>query len=279
MIAEEETALNRKHNPALMMIILALALIAPGCGVVNSLRAKNSLNDGVREFNKGKYDVAEKKFEEALELSPGLTNAQLFYARALNAQFAANLTEDLGAKTIGAYDDIIAKNQDKPEAVDQALAFKSHLYDELTRVNPDKSPEYKKLQRETLEKRAQLSTATPKTKADVYYTLGVGYWKESYDMNAGYALKKQPVPQDVLEKMKPVTAKAHEYLRMAIKEQADYANAWFYEKLVFIEDSKIDPSRYKELKAKIDEMQEKFLALQKQQAAAASAAEAAPAAQ
>ncbi|HYV06270.1 MAG TPA: hypothetical protein VFB82_16860 [Blastocatellia bacterium] len=268
--------MNRKHNLALMMAILTLSLVAPGCGVVNSLRAKNSLNDGVREFNKGKYKDAEDKFSEALSLSPDLTNAQLFYARALNAQFAANLTEDLGAKTIAAYDDIIARNQDKPDAIDQALAFKSHLYDELTRVNPDKAAQYKKLQRETLEKRAQVSTATPKTKADVYYSLGVSYWKESYDMNAGYALKKQPVPQEVLEKMKPVIAKAHEYLRMAIKEQADYANAWFYEKLVFIEESKVDPSRFKELKAKIDEMQEKFLALQKQQAAAA---EAAPAAQ
>lgn len=262
------------------MVILTLALVAPGCGVVNSLRAKNSLNDGVREFNKGKYKDAEAKFSEALKLSPELTNAQLFFARALNLQFAANLTEDLGARTISAYDDIIAKNQDKPEAVDQALAFKSHLYDELTRVNPDKGAEYKKLQRETLEKRAQLSTATPKTRADVYYTLGVGYWKESYDMNAGYALKKQPVPQEVLKKMTPVITQAHYYLRKAIEEQADYSNAWFYEKLVFIEESKVDPSRYKELKAKIDEMQETFLTLQKQQAAAAaSAGEAAPATQ
>jgi tetratricopeptide (TPR) repeat protein len=261
-----------------MVAILALALAAPGCGVVNTLRAKNSLNDGVREFNKGKYKDAEDKFSEALKYSPDLTNAQLFYARALNAQFAANLTEDLGAKTIAAYDDIIARNQDKPDAVDQALAFKSHLYDELGRVNPEKAQPYKKLQRETLEKRAQLSTATPKTKADVYYTLGVGYWKEAYDLNAGYTMRKQPIPQDVVEKMKPLVAKAHEYLRMAIKEQADYSNAWFYEKLVYIEDTKVEPSRFKELKAKIDEMQEKFLALQKQQAATA-AAEGAPATQ
>jgi tetratricopeptide (TPR) repeat protein len=263
--------LNRKHNLALTMMILALAIASPGCGVVNRLRAKNSLNDGVREFNKGKYKDAEDKFQEALKLSPDLTNAQLFYARAINAQFAQSLTEDLGAKTIAAYDDIIAKNQDKPEVVDQALAFKSHLYDELTRVNPDKAAQYKKLQRDTLEKRAQLSTATPKTKADVYYTLGVGYWKECYDMNAGYTTRKQPIPPDVVEKMKPLVSKAHEYLQKAIAAQPDYANAWFYEKLVYIEESKVEPSRFKELKAKMDEMQEKFLALQKQQAAAAEA--------
>ena len=274
--------MNRKHNPALMMVILVLALAAPGCGVVNRLRAKNSLNDGVREFNKGKYQTAEAKFSEALGLSPDLTNAQLFYARALNAQFAQSLTEDLGAKTIGAYDDIIARNQEKPDVVDQALAFKSHLYDELTRVNSDKAAHYKQLQRDTLEKRAQLSTATAKTRADVYYTLGVGYWKEYYDMYAGYALRKQTIPEDILKKMKMPIGKAHEYLQLAIKEQPDYANAWFYEKLVFIEESKVEPARFKELKAKIDEMQEKFLVLQRQQqaaAAAAAAAEAAPEAQ
>lgn len=274
--------MNKKHNPALMMVILVLALAAPGCGVVNRLRAKNSLNDGVREFNKGKYKDAEDKFSQALNLSPDLTNAQVFYARALNAQFAQSLTEDMGAKTIAAYDDIITKNQDKPDVVDQALAFKSHLYDELTRVNPDKAAQYKQLQRDALEKRAQLSTATAKTKADVYYTLGVGYWKESYDMNAGYALRKQTIPEDVLKKMRTPIGKSHEYLQRAIKEQPDYANAWFYEKLVLIEESKLDPSRYKEFKTKIDEMQEKFLVLQKQQqaaTAAAAAAEAAPAPQ
>ena len=106
--------------------------MTPGCGVVNSLRAKNSLNDGVREFNKGKYQLAEEKFAHALELNPDLTNAQLFYARALNAQFDQNLTDELGKKTIDAYDEIINKNQDKPDVVDQALAFKANIYSQLT---------------------------------------------------------------------------------------------------------------------------------------------------
>ena len=79
--------------------------------------------------------------------------------------------------------------------VDQALAFKSQIYDELTKVSPDKAAQYKQLQRDTLEKRAQLSTATAQTKADVYYTLGVGYWKESYDMNAAYTTKKRLSPK------------------------------------------------------------------------------------
>ncbi|HSB10400.1 MAG TPA: hypothetical protein VLM38_13005 [Blastocatellia bacterium] len=265
---------TKKHF--LLLTLLALALATPGCGVVNNLRAKNSLNEGVREFNKGKYENAEKKFEYALDLSPGLTNAQLFYARALNAQFDQALTDDLGKKTVGAYDQIIAKNQDNPDAIDQALAFKANIYSQLTRVTPEKAGEYKALQRETLEKRANLSSATAKTKADVYYTLGVGYWQESYDMNASYVSHNRSVPPDILEKMKPLDLKAHEYLQKAIAVDPNYANAWFYEKLVYIEDMKREPSRKEELTKRALEMQDKYMAMQKAQQQQAASEAAAP---
>jgi tetratricopeptide (TPR) repeat protein len=267
--------LNNKKTPALL-ILLALVLTTPGCGVVNSLRAKNSLNDGVREFNKGKYKLAEEKFADSLKLNPDLTNAQLFYARALNAQFDQSLTDELGKKTIDAYDDIIRKNQDKPDAVDQALAFKASICSQLTRANPDRASEYRAQERETLEKRATLPSATAKTKADVYYTLGVGYWKESYDSNAGYVSKNRSTPPEILEKMKPLVQKAHEYLQKAISVDANYANAWFYEKLVYIEEMKYSPSKQNELKAKAFEMQDKFTAMQKAQQQQAAAEASAP---
>lgn len=257
--------MNTKKRPFLLLALLALTLATPGCGVVNKLRAKNSLNEGVREFNKGKYPTAEEKFARALDLSPDLTNAQLFYARALNAQFDQSLTEELGHKTIAAYDQIMAKNQDNHEAVDQALAFKANIYNQLTRVNPDKAGEYRTLQRQTLEKRANLPSATTKTQADVYYTLGVNYWQESYDLNASYVSHNRAVPPDILEKMKPLVQKAHEYLKKTISVDPNYANAWFYEKLVYIEEMKYSPARQNELKTEALKMQDKYMAMQKQQ--------------
>jgi tetratricopeptide (TPR) repeat protein len=263
-------------KPFLLTGLLALVLVAPGCGVVNKLRAKNSLNEGVREFNKGKYQTAEDKFAHSLDLSPDLTNAQLYYAQAIKAQFGQNLSEDLGNKTIAAYDNVINKNQGDDAAVDQALAYKASIYDQMTRVNPDKAAEFKRLQRETLEKRANLSSANSKTKADVYYTLGVSYWKESYDMNAGYLQHGRAVPPEILEKMKPLVQKAHEYLQRTISIDPNYANAWFYEKLVYIEELKYSTGRQNELKAKIDEMQEKYLTMQRQQQAQAASESAPP---
>lgn len=268
--------MNTKKNIA-FLALLALTMTTPGCGVVNSLRAKNSLNDGVREFNKGKYQLAEEKFARSLELNPDLTNAQLFYARALNAQFDQSLTDDLGKKTIAAYDDIISKNQDNPDAVDQSLAFKANIYNKLTQANPERVNEYRALERETLEKRATLPSATDKTKADVYYTMGVGYWKECYDLNAGYLSHNRPIPQNVLDKMPALAEKALDYLDRAISVDPNYADAWFYKKLVYIEKMKYSPKQQEELKAKALEMQDKYMAMQKVQQQQAAAEASAPA--
>lgn len=254
--------MNKKLSPVLLMVVLALA--TPGCGVINKLRAKNALNDGVREYNKGKYDTAEERFSHALDLSPDLTSAQLFYARSLNAKFDQDLNEEAGRKALAAYDNIITKNPGNSEIVDQSLAFKAAIYEKLGQVTPEKIKEYKQLQRETLEKRANLASSTTKTKADVYYTLGVGFWKESYDSNAGYVSKKQPIPPKVLEDMKPLVQKAHEYLQKAIAVDPQYANAWFYEKLVYLEEMKYDTGHQKELADNANKMQDKYLALQKQ---------------
>ncbi|HWP42288.1 MAG TPA: hypothetical protein VNO14_03565 [Blastocatellia bacterium] len=258
--------MSRNYRFALTVGLLALVIVAPGC-VINKLRAKDNLNEGVREFNKGKYELAQEKFQRALELSPDLTNAQLFLARAVNARFEQSLTEDLGMKTIEAYDNLIQKNPENYEMIDQALAFKANVYDKLTTLVPEKFNEYRQKQREMLLKRAELPTASNKTKADVYYTLGVSYWKESYDLAYHYVNRKQPIPKEVQDKMRPSIQQAHEYLQKTIAEQADYANAYFYEKLVYIEDTKVesDPARLKDLSAKINEMQEKYLQLQKQQ--------------
>jgi tetratricopeptide (TPR) repeat protein len=259
--------LSRNIKRLLVPMLLAFSVAASGCGVINSLRSKNSLNDGVREFNKGKYDLAQERFERALELSPDNTNAQLYYARAVNARFEQSFTEDLAMKSIQAYENIIKNNPTNYEAIDQALAFQANVYDKLSGINPDKTEEFKNKRRETLLRRADLPSATAKTKADVYYTIGESYWKESYNLGLPYVSKKQPIPPEAQEKMKPRIQKAHEYLQKTLSVQPDYANAYFYEKLVFIEDTKVEPNaaRLKELLAKQTEMHNKYMELQKHQ--------------
>ena len=263
--------MKRIQKLAVILALAALAVATPGCGLVNSLRAKDSLNDGVRAFNQGKFDVAQKKFEFALELRPDNTNAQLFYARALSARFDQGQEENLGLKTIAAYDNIVKQNPNSPEAIDQALAFKAKVYEDLASLVPEKSAEYDQTRRATLLKRADLPSATAQTKADVHYTLGVEYWKKAYALDASWVTHNQSVPPEVAEKAKPLAQKAHEHLQQALAVKPDYANAYYYEKLSYLQDMYCDPNtaKKKEFLAKATQAQEKYGELQKQQQGAA----------
>lgn len=263
--------MENKQKLILLIALLALVAATQGCGVVNKLRAKDSLNEGVRDFNKGKYEEAEGKFKQALELSPEMLNAQLFYARSLNARFDQSLTEDLGLKTIKAYDNIIKMNPNDQEAIDRALAFKANVYKQLGSVSADKNEEYKTKQHETLLERVNLPSAKPQSKADVYYTIGVDMWQSSYNLSAPFVAKKQPLTPDVSKKMEEFTKKAHEYLQKAISVDANYANAYYYETLTLREDAKLttDPAKVATINKKIQEgldMYKKIQGQQKEQA-------------
>jgi tetratricopeptide (TPR) repeat protein len=259
--------------------LLALIVAAPGCGVINKLRAKDSLNAGVRLFNQGKIDQAQQQFERALELSPDLANAQLFHARALNARFDQNRTEELGLKTIQAYDTIINNSKDDPQALDRALAFKAKVYDDLATVNPDKAEEYKQQHRDAVLARAELPSATDQTRADVYYTIGHGYWEEAYNMSRPFTYAdgslRQELPKEVSDKMRVLVQKGHEFFQRAIAKQPEYANAYFYEGLTNLQESYIekDPARKKKLLDEIPKYREKYIQLNKQQQANAQAAQ------
>ncbi|HKV38872.1 MAG TPA: tetratricopeptide repeat protein [Blastocatellia bacterium] len=278
--------MNRKHSILVIAGLAALAVSMSGCILVNKLRAKNNLNDGVRDFNNGHYEQAQDLFAFALSLDPDNANAQLYYARALNARFEQKQTEDLGLKAIDAYETIIAhKHNDDPGATDKALAFEAIVYNELAAIKPDKADEYKDKGRDALSKRADLPSATANTKAQVYYTIGDGYWDEAYHLSSPYAkpvagqTQQQKIPPEVIAKMKPLLVKAHEYLTRAIALKPDYGDAWAIQKLTYIQDLSVErssegpPAAQTEILARIkeaDETARKLYAQQKQEAAQAA---------
>jgi tetratricopeptide (TPR) repeat protein len=263
---------NRNHKIALVLVLLALTVATPGCGVINKLRAKNSLNDGVREFNKGRYDLAEEKFSHALLLSPDLANAGLFRARAIYQQYDQKRGDELANKTLDAYQEVADKNKGNDKVVDTALAFKADVFDKLHKSaiekgDKAKAEEYKKKQHDTLLQRATLPGATEHTKAAVYYTIGQGYWQEAYNLSR-YAINydatlKQPIPQERADQMRPNIQKALEYLNKAVEQDPEYADAWSYKKLTLLQESYIttDPMRKTALAAEIKAADEKTKSL------------------
>jgi len=278
---------NRKHNLALLVALLALVMATQGCGVINKLRAKNALNEGVREFNKGKYDEAEVKFDKAVALSPDLANAKLFKARTIYQLYDQQRTPEAAQKALDAYQDIIDTSKDNPQLVDQALAFQADIYDKLTKSAEEKgdegkakAAEYRKKYHEVLEARAMLPGAKDDTKAAVYYSIGQSYWSDAFKLSRSYVnydgTLKQPIPQDKVDQMRPAIEKSLQYLNQALQYNPDYADVWTIKKLALMQKNFItsDPAQKQALKTEIDAADKKAKDLyekRKQEAASANA--------
>jgi tetratricopeptide (TPR) repeat protein len=256
---------NRKRNMALLAALAALVLATQGCGVINKLRAKNSLNEGVREFNKGKYETAEAKFAEAVTLSPDLANAKLFHAQTIYQLYDQQRTQESAERALKGYQDIIDTSKDNPQLVDRALAFQADIYDKLTKSAEEKgdegkaqAAEYRKKYHETLESRAALPAATDETKAAVFYSIGQSYWSDAFKISRSYVnfdqTLKQPIPADKAAQMRPSIEKALEYLNKALEYNPNYADVWTIKKLSLWQKKYIttDPAQQQALQKEID---------------------------
>ncbi|HJQ23727.1 MAG TPA: hypothetical protein VKA60_07390 [Blastocatellia bacterium] len=277
--------MNRK--PTLMLLVaLALLMVATqGCGVINKLRAKNSLNEGVREFNKGKYEAAEAKFAEAVTLSPDLANAKLFHAQTVYQLYDQQRTPESAQRALDAYQDIINTSKDSPQLQDRALAFQADIYDKLTKQAEEKgdegkaqAAEFRKKYHEVLEARAALPAATNETKAAVYYSIGQSYWSDSFKISRSYVnfdlTLKQPIPADKAAQMRPSIEKALEYLNQALQYNPDYADVWTIKKLALYQKKFIttDSAQQQALQKEIDAADKKAKELyEKRKADAAQA--------
>ncbi|HXG93664.1 MAG TPA: hypothetical protein VNN73_15070 [Blastocatellia bacterium] len=237
--------MSRKHNIALMFALLALVFAASGCNVINTLRAKDSVNEGVRQFNKGKYKEAEERFRFALDLNPDMMNAELYHAQAIYAQFKDMKADDPTLeqefnRTLDAYKEILRKYKNNPQAIDQAYAFTTATYgymsDMLQASDPDRAKQYEDEKFRLLKEWAELPTSSNQVKASAYYSLGYREWKQAYDISDEYQdLKvddpdkiiklREKIPADKLEQMRPHVEAARKYFEQAIQYMPDWNKA------------------------------------------------------
>lgn len=243
--------MQNKKNLLLFIALLGFAVFSSGCGMVYGLMAKDRLNEGVREFNKGKYEKAEAQFKQAIEYSPDVKNGQFFYARAMHERFKQELTEDMGLQTIAEYEKVMQAGDD--ERKDGALAFEAAVYDQLSTVNPKKSDEYIKKRYEVLLKRADLPNATPDVKSAVFAIIGTDKYNSCFRLSSNYLRAGyQQIPPDVVAKMKPLISEAHMYLQKAIAANPDNSSPVYYDGLTYLEEAKIetDPAKKAALQKK-----------------------------
>jgi len=290
---------NVRRFATLAFLLVAVVNLA-GCGFINALRSKNVLNEGVRTFNRGKFDDAQKMFEEALEYDPENVNARFFYAMTCNAQFEKALnsqdvdktgTVALGDKTIKAFQDVLTMNPaPKFQVQDRAISFiakcykamADQVYDPKNEADQYKAAKQKYL--DMLQKRADLPEQTPQVKAQMDYTIGDDYWRRAREITTAFE-KKDPatpmapptiadIPADKKTEAMANVTKGQEYMQKAIKDP-DYPEPYLGVKLLYMEQIKTETDQAKkdEIKGEINKWDEQFRAklTAKQEAEAAAA--------
>lgn len=245
-------------------------------GCINKLRAKDRLNEGARQFNRGKFDQAEKLFKEAMELDPDFMQARLFYATALRSR-VNNEEGDSQQKTaraaIDAYKDLLDPKYDgkiKDKDRDQAYAFIADLYKTLDDMNSF---------REWLQKRANLPGQKPLTKSECLYGIGVTYWNEAVKISKKYEVQvpgKLPETKKVdqwdrkdIDALLEQVRNGLKFIDESIAAYPEYTNAYSYRGLLIAEQIKVeaDPAKATTLDKDRQAAMEKFQELNRRAAA------------
>ena len=162
-----------KRRITLTLTFLAiLALSATGCA---KLQARDNLNKGVRAFRDAHYENAVKYFQEAVQLDPDLTTAEIYLATAYAQQYVpggrGEDNEKNAQMAIQTFENVLKRDPNNVNAVAGLASIYYNLGQNDTK-QLQKSKEY-------YTKYAQLDSTNPIP----YYTIGVLDWLVVYDKN------------------------------------------------------------------------------------------------
>lgn len=130
-----------KISRAGILILLAFTILAAtGC---SRIIARKDLVDGAKAYKDRKYDRAEDLFRDAISRDPSQDAAQLFLARTLHSQYAADRTRtDKAEEAITQYKKTIEEYKQKVSASSSALNAEgspcNYSDDEIRRMTGDR---------------------------------------------------------------------------------------------------------------------------------------------
>ncbi len=262
--------MKRLYSIPVLALCLA-ALMATGCTKqINQLKARNELNKGVKAFSAGEFDSAAERFEAAMELDPGLTDARNYLAYAQMQQYTLSGDEAKGEKAIAGFKQVLEEDPDNALAV----GLLASMFFE--RKDFDESEKWHRRRIDILKRQAESNEdgKVDPLAAESYYTIGVMKWTESYEprmkIRSELGMKPEdPGPIKDEEKRKEVAAtvipkiqEGIEALNNALEINPDYAEAMAYLNLLNREraDFADSPEEYEEYMAKADKWVEQTLA-------------------
>lgn len=122
---------------ALLLAILALSSSLSGCVLVDRIRARNAINEGVKAFRAGQFAEAEENFRLAEKLDPSQKNTTYFIARSVHEQYKPGVSEDANVakaeEAIKAYEAVLNSPEADPRLKDKAYEAIVYFFNMLGR--------------------------------------------------------------------------------------------------------------------------------------------------
>ena len=232
-----------------LTLLTSILFLSSGCNVVNTLRGKDMLNQGILKYNQGNTNAAAELFEKASTLIPNNPNVWLCLGAVQYKKINNAATGEADKVARGALDSYTkALENASPtdcKVRDTAIGYIAAIYGD--KLEGDKAAN-EAAQREWLLKRTEGECATTDIKAQTYYSIGVKYWQCAFGLSNAYADKQKndsdPFhyrninnPKDK-EKFDDCVNKSFEYLNKSIAAKPDYSEAHSYLSLMYREKQK-----------------------------------------
>jgi Tfp pilus assembly protein PilF len=273
----------RNSTTALALAAVAsLSLLGSGCEYVRKVIAKDKLNQGAIEYNKGNTREAQEFFKDASETDPSNPSTWLFLGATIVKEYRKEIDEakkkEMAKHALEVYQKALSLSNDNCTVVENALSYLAVIYKDMK--NDDEW-------RKATEARAVHTCTKNDAKAAAFYGIGVEYWQCSYDQTTRYQDKAlfskdqfhyrrmDYSPEALADKQKAevCVTKGFEYLEKALALDPEYTQAMYYKALLYRERQKMtkeEPKR-KEFEQMADKISASAIALDKKREAEAAA--------
>jgi Tfp pilus assembly protein PilF len=229
-------------------VIVALATLGSGCEYARKVIAKDKLNQGAIEYNKGNIKNAQVFFKDATETDPSSASAWLYLGATIVRDYRKEINEDkkkdLANQALEVYQKALSLASNNCVVVNNALSYIAVIHDDTRNTD-----EWRK----TMLERATNQCMTKETRAESFYGLGVNYWQCSYDQTTRYQdravfnadqfhYRKMDYSPEALadrQKAQACVTKGFEYFEKALEIDPEYTQAMFYKGLLYRELQKL----------------------------------------
>jgi Tfp pilus assembly protein PilF len=229
-------------------VIAALATLGSGCEYARKVIAKDKLNQGAIEYNKGNTKKAQEFFKDASETDPNNPVTWLYLGATLVKDYKKEIDDakkkELANKALEDYQTALSLAKDNCVIVDNALSYIAVIHDDM-----NNNEEWRK----TMEVRAKNQCLKKETRVQSFYSLGVNYWQCSYDQTTRYQdtalfskdafhYRKMDYSPEALadrQKAQGCVTRGFEYLEKALEIDPEYSQAMFYKGMLYRELQKL----------------------------------------